>query len=38
MPGCTTAKVTIRVKTATGRTVATRTVAAVALNRSVTVA
>ena len=38
MPGATTAKVTIRVKTVTGRTVATRTVSAVALNRSVTVA
>ena len=38
MPGATTAKVTISVKTATGRTVATRTVVAVALNRSVTVA
>jgi len=38
MPGATTAKVTVSVKTATGRTVATRTVAAVALNRSVTVA
>jgi hypothetical protein len=38
MPGATTAKVTVSVKTAAGRTVATRTVAAVALNRSVTVA
>jgi len=38
MPGATTAQVTVSVKTTTGRTVATRTVAAVALNRSVTVA
>ena len=38
MPGCATARVTVSVKTATGRTVANRTVAAVAVNRSVTVA
>ena len=38
MPGCQTAKVTVSVKTSAGRTVATRTVAAVAVNRPVTVA
>ena len=38
MPGATTARVTISVKTAAGRTVATRTVPAVAVNKSVTVA
>jgi hypothetical protein len=37
MPGCATARVTVRLKTATGRTVASRTVAAVAVNRAVTV-
>ena len=38
MPGCTTARVRVSVKTATGRTVASRNVAAVAVNQSVTVA
>jgi hypothetical protein len=38
MPGCPTARVTLSVKTAAGRTVATRTVAAVAVNQQVKVA
>ena len=38
MPGCQTAKVTVSVRTSAGRTVATRTVAAVAVNHPVMVA
>jgi hypothetical protein len=38
MPGCRTAKVTVSVRTSAGRTVATRTVAALAVNQPVTVA
>lgn len=38
MPGCPTAGVTLKIKSASGRTVASRTVAAVKVNTSVTVA
>jgi 5-hydroxyisourate hydrolase-like protein (transthyretin family) len=38
MPGCPTARVSISVKTSAGRTVATRNVVGVAVNRQVTVA
>jgi hypothetical protein len=37
MPGCTTAKVALTIKTAAGRTVVSRTVAGVAVNAQVTV-